>query len=125
VAGIAPKAVAALGARFGSRVSDLHAAIGPAIGQCCYEVGAEVAAQFGIDGPAHIDLAGTVRSQLEAAGIAGQRIYLAGLCTRCHAAQFHSFRRDGEAAGRQYSFAGNPETNPVAIASTKLQLELN
>jgi YfiH family protein len=121
VAGIAPGAVVAMGARFGSRARDLDAAIGPAIGQCCYEVGAEVAAQFGVSGPAHIDLAGTVRRQLEAAGVGAQRIYLAGLCTRCGAAQFHSFRRDGAAAGRLYSFAGIEETGSAPSASTRLR----
>jgi hypothetical protein len=121
VARIAPGAVAAMGAQFGSRAGDLHAAIGPAIGQCCYEVGAEVAAQFGASGPAHIDLAETVRRQLEAAGVGAQRIYLAGLCTRCRAAEFHSFRRDGEAAGRLYSFVGIIETGSEPSASTRLR----
>jgi YfiH family protein len=106
VAGIAQRAVAALGTQFGVRAGDLHAAIGPAIGKCCYEVGAEVAAQFGLNGRAHIDLAEEVRRQLEAAGVGVQRIYVAGLCTKCRADEFHSFRRDGAAAGRLYSFAG-------------------
>jgi hypothetical protein len=118
VARIAPIAVAAMGARFGSRADELHAAIGPAIGKCCYEVGAEVAAQFGVNGRAHIDLAETLRQQLEAAGVGARRIYVAGLCTKCLAAEFHSFRRDGEAAGRLYSFAGIIETGPAPIAST-------
>ncbi len=106
VAGIAQRAVAALGAQFGSRAGDLHAAIGPAIGNCCYEVGPEVAAQFGVDGRAHIDLVEEVRRQLKAAGVDGRRIYVSGLCTKCRADEFHSFRRDGAAAGRLYSFAG-------------------
>jgi polyphenol oxidase len=110
VAGIAKSAVAALGEQFGSRAGELHAAIGPAIGKCCYEVGAEVAAQFGVGGRAHIDLAEEVRRQLEAVGVGGRRIYVAGLCTRCLADEFHSFRRDGEAAGRLYSYAGILET---------------
>jgi len=118
VAGIAQSAVAALGIQFGSRAGDLHAAIGPAIGKCCYEVGAEVAARFGVVGRAHIDLAETVRRQLEAAGVGGQRIYISGLCTKCRSEEFHSFRRDGEAAGRLYSFAGILETGPAAIASS-------
>jgi polyphenol oxidase len=121
VAGIVQRAVAAMGAQFGSGAGDLSAAIGPAIGKCCYEVGAEVAAQFGMDGRAHIDLAETVRRQLEAAGVDGQRIYVAGLCTKCRAEEFHSFRRDGTAAGRLYSFAGILETGPAATASTGLQ----
>ena len=87
-----------------ARPADLLAAIGPGIGPCCYEVGPEVAARFGIEGRARIDLAEINRQQLLSAGI--ERIYIAGLCTFCHADQFHSFRRDREAAGRMISFIG-------------------
>ena len=114
-ANIAQRAVAAMGARFGSRAGDLHAAIGPAIGPCCYEVGPEVAAQFGVNGRAHIDLAATLRRQLEAAGVSAPRIYQAAICTRCTPAEFHSFRRDGAPAGRQYSWAGIVEAAPAGL----------
>jgi hypothetical protein len=120
-AGIARRAVAAMAARFGSRAGDLHAAIGPAIGQCCYEVGADVAARFGVNGRAHVDLAGAVRSQLVTAGVGASRIYQAGICTRCRAGEFHSFRRDGAAAGRQYSYAGVLETGPAGTTPAGLQ----
>lgn len=106
VAGIAARAVEAMGERFGTRPEDLHAAIGPGIGKCCYEVGPEVAAHFGARGRAHIDLADANRLQLAAAGLRPERIYAAGLCTLCHPGEFHSFRRDQEAAGRMHSFAG-------------------
>ncbi len=106
VAGIARRAVAAMRERFGTSPADLHAAIGPGIGKCCYEVGPEVAAQFGEDGRAHIDLTGENRRQLAQAGVPERRIYASNLCTMCDSANFHSFRRDQEAAGRLYSFAG-------------------
>ena len=93
-------------ARFGTRPEDLHAAIGPGIGKCCYEVGPEVAAQFGGQGRGHIDLAAANRRQLEESGVTPQRIYASNLCTMCRGEEFHSFRRDQEAAGRMYSFAG-------------------
>jgi YfiH family protein len=106
VARIAAGAVAAMGRRFGSEARDLAAAIGPAIGKCCYQVGPEVAAQFGVEGRAYISLADANRRQLLETGVTPERIYASNLCTMCLAGEFHSFRRDGEAAGRLYSFAG-------------------
>ena len=103
---IAAGAVAAMAARFGTRAEDLHAAIGPGIGKCCYEVGPEVAVQFGGQGRGHIDLAAANRRQLEESGVTPQRIYASNLCTMCRGEEFDSFRRDQKAAGRMYSFAG-------------------
>ncbi len=105
-AGIAQRAVEAMGARFGTKPEALMAAIGPGIGNCCFEVGPEVAAQFGREGRVHIDLAEENRKQLTEAGVTPGRIYASNLCTMCGAGEFHSFRRDREAAGRMYSFAG-------------------
>ena len=106
VARIAARAVEAMGERFGTRAAEVHAAIGPGIGKCCYEVGPEVAAEFGERGRAHVDLPEANRRQLVEAGVAPGRIYAAGLCSMCHTAEFHSFRRDKAGAGRMYSFAG-------------------
>jgi YfiH family protein len=103
---IARQAVEAMRARFGSDPADLHAAIGPGIGKCCYEVGAEVATRFGEQDRGHIDLAAANRLQLGAVGVPVERIYLANLCTMCHPEEFHSYRRDREASGRLYSFVG-------------------
>jgi len=99
-------AVEAMRQRFGTDGKDLHAAIGPGIGACCYEVGPEVAAQFGMEGRAHLDLAAENRRQLLESGVTEERIYTSSLCTKCHPEEFHSFRRDREAAGRLHSFAG-------------------
>jgi YfiH family protein len=93
---------------FGTRPDDVHAAIGPGIGPCCYEVGPDVAGRFGIraESPVHLDLGAENRRQLLASGVRADRIYSANLCTMCEAADFHSYRRDKEQAGRMYSFAG-------------------
>jgi YfiH family protein len=106
VAEIARHAVEAMQQHFGTRPEDLHAAIGPGIGKCCYEVGPEVARQFGETGRAHIDLSAANRGQLLAAGLADIQIYSANLCTLCMSDEFHSFRRDQQDAGRMFSFAG-------------------
>jgi copper oxidase (laccase) domain-containing protein len=39
-------------------------------------------------------------------GVTHQRIYASNLCTMCRSLEFHSFRRDKDAAGRMYSFVG-------------------
>jgi len=105
-AGIARRAVDAMRERFGTDAADLHAAIGPGIGECCFEVGPEVAAEFGRAGRVHLDLAAENCRQLEEAGVTPERIYASKLCTQCLSDDFHSFRRDREASGRLFSFAG-------------------
>lgn len=100
------RAASAMGREFATRPEDLHAAIGPGIGKCCYEVGPEVAAQFRGQGRMHLDLPDTNRIQLIQFGVAAEKIYVAGMCTQCGVAEFHSFRRDKEQAGRLYNFAG-------------------
>ena len=106
VARIVGNAVEAMRGRFGTLPADLEAAIGPGIGKCCYEVGPEVAAEFGKQGRAHIDLPEANRRQLMEAGVTPERIYASSLCTMCRPEEFDSFRRDREAAGRMLSFAG-------------------
>ncbi len=103
---IAQRALEKMSAEFGSAPAHVHAAIGPGIGKCCYEVGAEVAAHFGESGTCCIDLVAANRRQLIEAGIPPAHVYAADLCTKCHADDFHSFRRDREQAGRMLSFAG-------------------
>ncbi len=105
-AGIAQRAITEMRSRFGTEPSNLEAAIGPGIGECCYEVGPEVSAQFGGQGRTRLDLPGINRRQLIAAGVTPGRIYASNLCTMCLPAEFHSFRRDKDAAGRLYSFIG-------------------
>jgi YfiH family protein len=106
---IVRRAIDSMRARYGTDAADLHAAIGPGIGKCCYEVGPEVAAHFGGQGREHIDLPAANRDQLLDARIRPDRIYVANLCTQCNADDFHSFRRDKEAAGRLHSFVGRAD----------------
>ncbi|HWQ55355.1 MAG TPA: peptidoglycan editing factor PgeF [Bryobacteraceae bacterium] len=105
---IAAGAVRAMAERYGTRPEDLRAMIGPGIGSCCYEVGPEVAGQFGYapNGRVHLDLPEANRRQLVEAGLEPEHIWVAGLCTMCRAEEFYSFRREREHAGRMHSFIG-------------------
>lgn len=113
-AGISAATVKQLAVRFGSRPRDLHAAIGPGIGACCYEVGPEVAIQFkdvfpermDLDERTRIDLGETNRRQLSQAGVPEEQTHCSTECTFCNSREFHSFRRDRNAAGRMLSVIG-------------------
>jgi YfiH family protein len=103
---IVAKAVERMEAQFGSRAADLVAAVGPAIGPCCYEVGPEVAEKFAPwrrDAGSHVDIPGTLRQQLMELRV--KQIEVMGGCTRCATGRYHSFRRDGDASGRMISAA--------------------
>jgi len=95
--------------RYGTDPADLRVAIGPGIGGCCYEVGIEVARQFGLEQAGKIDLAEINHRLLVETGVAAQRIQVLGGCTLCDAQLFHSFRRDRELAGRMVSYIGIAE----------------
>lgn len=89
---------------FGTDLRNVFAAIGPGIGACCYEVGTDVARQFGMPQAGKLDLAVENRNQLIAAGVEPSSIERVGGCTFCHPAQFFSWRRDRDRAGRMISF---------------------
>lgn len=98
--------IAKMRAQFGTSPADIVAAIGPGIGVCCYEVGAEVARLFGLEGAGRIDLGAANRRQLIEAGVEEPRIDVLGGCTFCDVARFYSFRREKQRAGRMISYIG-------------------
>jgi YfiH family protein len=105
VANILGEAVALLQSRFGTRPQDLYAAVGPSLGPCCAEFRnfcREIPqAWWGYQvRPTYFDLWRLSRDQLAAAGLRPGRIDVAGLCTRCGAEDFYSYRRD-RVTGRQ------------------------
>ena len=93
--GIVAEGVKALGD------GSLAAIVGPAIGPCCYEVGAEVSGLFDddltVDGK--LDLWTAAERALRAAGVS--RVERVDLCTRDYPQLFFSHRRDGRARGAQ------------------------
>ena len=96
--GIVAEGVRALGGR-------VHAAVGPAIGPCCYEVGAEVAEPFAAAfGPdvlrgRNLDLWTAAERSLRDAGV--EEVERLDICTRCNPDLFFSHRRTGEPRGVQ------------------------
>ncbi len=111
VAGICQATIAKMVDVFGCRPADIRAAIGPAIGPCCYEVGHDVldAAKksFGeIDGlivPGRggrlfFDQWAANELALYRAGV--REIERSDMCTACHVDEFYSHRAEGGRTGR-------------------------
>lgn len=119
LAGIAAKMVRLLSSEHSLSPSTLEAALGPAIGSCCYEVQDDVSgaliqrwgriAEPSVEnrtGKTYIDLRHLNRALLEQAGVPSKQIYEIGPCTSCSADQFFSYRREKKETGRQISFIG-------------------
>ena len=117
---ILTKTVAAMRRSVGSAPASLKVAIGAGIRSCCFEVGAEVVAQFHHEyptgalasrHPAHegkflLDLPGALRYQAEEAGIRKEAIFDLGSCTCCDSDEFFSYRREGDRSGRMMGLIG-------------------
>jgi polyphenol oxidase len=86
-----------LGAR-----GDLHAAIGPGAGPCCYEAGPEVHEAIGHSMGANVDLKAAAAQRLRAAGAV--EVHDTGICTICDE-RFFSHRRHNGVTGRQAGVA--------------------
>lgn len=126
VARIVEKGIDRMCAEFGSVPQNLIAAIGPAIGSCCYSVGEPLRQEFteqftyapelfdervapaGSEQPhqLHLDLAEGNRRQLMAAGLRNDAISMANLCTGCHTDRFFSHRIERGFTGRMMSVIG-------------------
>ena len=108
---IAGRGVRALQHVAGADPARILAVIGPSIGRCCYEVSAEMVAQFrGLFGEdvagedRHLDLRLCVERALLAAGVPQERIEQLAGCTSCDIASFFSHRRDKGRTGRHLAF---------------------
>lgn len=104
---------------YGTRPSDVIAAIGPSICQDCYEVGGEVAdafrRQFGQKSQEFITAAGSGdkykldmwmanRIILKEAGVCPEQIHVTDICTRCNPKLLFSHRKMGEKRGNLAAF---------------------
>lgn len=95
--------VEAMGREFGSRPEDIICAIGPSICQDCYEVGAEVAMEFGnYSGNGILEAKGNGKYQLDLwraneiilrkAGVLPEHIAVTNICTCCNSTYLFSHR---------------------------------
>lgn len=113
--GIVTKGVQLLINQFGTRVSDIVAAVGPAIGSCCYETGTDVADSLSLtvanakslidwrDNKPHPDLKAFNAMQLLELGVVN--VDVSKWCTACHPDIFYSHRQSGGKTGRQGALA--------------------
>lgn len=114
---IAASVVDVLITRFGCRAEDLVAAVGPAIGPCCYQVDEPVLAAMkthsgrksflsagGERGKWMLDLSLANKLQIVGKGIPDGNISVANYCTSCHRDMFYSHRGEGGNTGRQLNF---------------------
>jgi polyphenol oxidase len=119
IADIAAAGVSAMMA-LGARPRRIEAALGPAIGACCFEIDASLARRFEAEitgasshvrdagqNKALIDLKGVLRDQLTRAGLEDGAITGIPVCTRCSNDRFFSRRATGgRTSGLQLSFIG-------------------
>lgn len=117
LAGVAERVVERM-VEAGARADDIVVALGPSIGPCCFEVGAEVVDAFRgrigelpglvVRGPRkdHVDLRVALTWSLAQAGVDRARVDAEPPCTRCHPDRFFSYRRDGFGGGVHMGFIG-------------------
>lgn len=119
VEGIAAKMVRLFKEQYDVPPDGVEAALGPAVGACCYEVKNDVfrplvdrwgelakPALETREGKTFLDLRRMNRAILEDAGLNPDRIYQLGPCTSCTPDEFFSYRREKRETGRQISFIG-------------------
>ena len=106
------KAVKQMEKIFSSKPEDMIAAISPAIGPCCYEVGIEVYNQLQRQPVfsnifikkhkrTYMNLWKAVKNLLMAEGLKAKNIHICDICTACNPELFYSYRRDKGITGRQ------------------------
>ena len=112
---IAAKTVREMERVYGTRPVNLRAAIGPGIGQCCFETHDDVpeamlASPMGEAARPYlqktgekwqVDLKGLNRRQLLLAGVPAEQIAVSSLCTACHPELYWSHRKMGDRRGVQ------------------------
>lgn len=98
--------IAAMQQKFHCQPKDIVLLLGPAIRSCCFQVGEEFLEYFrkGIlkkDDKLFLDLIQVNYLQTIDSGVLENNIFDSGICTCCQNNKFFSFRKEGDASGRQ------------------------
>lgn len=113
---IAAKTLLKMIEAFGTDPAECTAALGPAIGPCCYEVGPEVASALSkscastdairrdSQGRLFVDLGACNAFQLCAVGLPAENLQLSRWCTACNRNLFFSHRAENGQTGRMTAF---------------------
>ena len=114
VAGMGACMVRAMEAAYGTRPEELSVAIGPSICAGCYEVGEDVAGQFGrfpgvvtpgrVQGKYQLDLWEANRQNLLSAGVKSEKIAVTDICTCCNDSYLFSHRASCGRRGNMGAF---------------------
>jgi hypothetical protein len=125
---ISAKVVCLLQEKYGSTPRDILTAIGPSIGQCCFEVDTSAANAFfeqknndaflfpgARPNKWMLDLAEANRLQILNCGIPEANIDVSDLCTSCRHDLFFSHRGSGGITGRQVNFMMIKGDNPCRV----------
>lgn len=116
VAGMGGCMVRAMEAAYGTKPEELCVAIGPSICAGCYEVGEDVAGQFGgfpgvvtpgrVRGKYQLNLWEANRQNLLAAGVRNEKIAVTDICTCCNDGYLFSHRASHGKRGNMGAFLG-------------------
>ncbi len=122
--GVLPAMMGSMAREFGTEPGNCDVALGPCIGAGVYRVAEDVVTSFRAAGlPSTVfgeprdeanaegnpqrtwlcDLVGAATFQLRACGVDASRVHASRRCTFSEPDDFHSYRRDGDAAGRMLS----------------------
>ena len=105
---ILPKTIHAMVKNFGSIPSDIHAALGPSISSCCYEINTSIAeetiakgypeALHNTEERIYLDVNTILLRQLKQLGV--EKVDVINECTACNNDHYISYRADQQHTGR-------------------------
>lgn len=105
---ITTKTIKLMQEKFNTNLCALYVGFGPAIRDCCYEVGQEFSGYF-IQGLIkrnnchYLDLVGINKQRLLYLGVKENNIFDSKVCTSCRNREFFSYRKEGDSCGRMIS----------------------